>query len=68
MFLSKWSKIFLYAIGDILKLYTCPLIENYVRIIFIITHLQKLNTVSLTDSLKNYDQLINSKKCQLTGH
>ena len=61
----------MYAIGDILKLNTCSLIGNYVRVfdvIFIITHLQKLNTVSLTDSHHNYDQLINSKKCQLTGH
>jgi len=71
MFLSKLSKSFFYAISDILKLYTCSLIENCIRvfdIIFIITHLQKLNTVSLTDFHKNYDQLINSKKCQLTGH
>jgi hypothetical protein len=36
MFLSKWSKSFLYAIGDILKLYTCSLIENYVRVFDII--------------------------------
>jgi hypothetical protein len=68
MFLNKWSKIFLYAIGDFLKLYTCSLLENYLRIIFIIPHLQKLNTVSLTDSHKNYDQLINTEKCQLTAH
>ena len=31
MFLNKLSKNFLYAIGGILELYTCSLIENCVR-------------------------------------
>ena len=78
MFLNKLSKSFLYAICDILELYTCSLIENCVRAFnIILTYMYYYNTitkikhkklkVSLTDSETKCDQLItcNAKNCQI---
>ena len=45
MFLNKLNKSFLYAIGGILELYTCSLIENYIRAFdIILTYMYYYNT------------------------
>ena len=47
MFVNKLSKSFLYAIGGILELYTCSLIENCVKafnIILIYMYMHYYNT------------------------
>ena len=67
----------MHAIGGILELYTCSLIENCIRAFnIILLYMYYYNTfakiehkkVSLTDSEAKCDQLINTKNCQLTGN
>ena len=58
-------------IGGILELYACSLIENCVSMHVLLQNIyknKKNRQVSLTDFKEKCDQLINTKKCQLTGN